>query len=121
MIPGEIIYKEEAIIGNIGRETIELEVRNTDKRPIAVGSHMHFFEVNRFLQFDREAAFGYKLDIPSGTVIRWEPGDVKVVRLVPFGGRQVVKGLNNLTNGQISDYNKGQAMLNAKIKGFIKD
>lgn len=121
MIPGEIIYKEEKIVGNAGRETIELEVTNSDLRPIAVGSHMHFFEVNRFLKFDREAAFGYKLDIPSGTVVRWEPGDTKTVRLVPFGGRQVVKGLNNLTNGQISDYNKGQAMLNAKVKGFITE
>lgn len=121
MIPGEIIYKDEDITGNVGRQTIELEVQNSDKRPIAVGSHMHFFEVNKFLKFDREAAFGYRLDIPSGTVIRWEPGDTKVVRLVPFGGRQVVKGLNNLTNGQISDYNKGQAIQNAKIKGFMAD
>lgn len=119
MIPGEIIYKEENIVGNVGRETIEITVTNTDRRPIAVGSHMHFFEVNKFLSFDRELAFGYKLDIPSGTVVRWEPGDTKTVRIVPFGGRQVIKGLNNLTNGQISDYNKGQAVLNAKVKGFI--
>lgn len=121
MIPGEIIYKDEDIVGNVGRDTIELEVVNSDKRPIAVGSHMHFFEVNKFLKFDREAAFGYKLDIPSGTVVRWEAGDKKTIRLVPFGGRQVVKGLNNLTNGQISDYNRGQAVLNAKLKGFIED
>ncbi|SHJ52220.1 urease subunit beta [Hespellia stercorisuis] len=121
MIPGEVFYKNEDITGNIGRETIELEVKNPDKRPIAVGSHMHFFEVNKFLQFEREAAFGFKLDIPSGTVIRWEPGEIKKVRLVTFGGRQVVKGLNNLTNGQISDCNKRQAMLNAKLKGFIQE
>ena len=119
MIPGEIIFKEEKIVGNEGRKTITLKVKNPDKRPIAVGSHMHFFEVNKFMEFDREAAFGYKLDIPSGTVIRWEPGDEKTVPLVPFGGRQVVKGMNGLTNAQITDYNKGQAVLNAQLKGFF--
>ena len=66
MIPGEVFYKEEKINGNVGRETITVKVKNTDKRPVAVGSHMHFFEVNRFLDFDREATYGYKLDIPSG-------------------------------------------------------
>ena len=120
MIPGEVVYKEEKINGNVGRETITVKVKNTDKRPVAVGSHMHFFEVNRFLDFDREATYGYKLDIPSGTVVRWEAGDEKTVTLVPFGGRQVVKGLNGLSNGQISEYNKGQALLNAQVKGFLK-
>lgn len=120
MIPGEIIFKNDQIVGNEGRETITLKVKNPDKRPIAVGSHMHFFEVNKFMEFDREAAYGYKLDIPSGTVVRWEPGDTKEVRLVPFGGNKVVRGMNGLTNSQISDYNKGQAVLNAKVKGFLK-
>lgn len=120
MIPGEIIFKDEKIVGNEGRETIKLKVKNPDKRPIAVGSHMHFFEVNKFMEFDREAAYGMKLDIPSGTVVRWEPGDEKEVTLVPFGGNQVVRGLNNLTNAQVTDLNKGQAVLNAKLKGFIK-
>ena len=120
MIPGEIIFKEDKINCNVGKETITLKVKNPDKRPIAVGSHMHFFEVNKFMQFDREAAFGYRLDIPSGTVIRWEPGDEKTVTLVPFGGRGVIKGMNGLTNGQVTDFNKGQAVLNAKLKGFIK-
>lgn len=119
MIPGEIIFKKDEIIGNEGRETITLEVENPDKRPIAVGSHMHFFEVNKFMKFDREKAFGYKLDIPSGTVIRWEPGDKKKVQLVPFGGRQVVHGMNGLTEGQCTDFNKGQALQNAKLKGFM--
>jgi urease beta subunit len=120
MIPGEIIFKEDKINGNVGKETITLKVKNPDKRPIAVGSHMHFFEVNKFMEFDREKAFGYRLDIPSGTVIRWEPGDEKTVTLVPYGGRGVVKGMNALTNGQVTDFNKGQAVLNAKLKGFIK-
>lgn len=120
MIPGEIFYKDDQITGNVGRPTIKLLVKNTDKRPIAVGSHMHFFEVNRFLAFDREAAYGYKLDIPSGTVVRWEPGDEKTVQLVPFGGRQVIKGLNGLTNGQISESRKKQALLNASLKGFME-
>ena len=119
MIPGEIIFKKDDIEGNVGRKTITLEVSNSDKRPIAVGSHMHFFETNKFLKFDREAAFGYKLDIPSGTVVRWEPGDTKKVDLVPFGGRQVVRGMNGITNGQTTDFNKGRAVLNLKLKGFI--
>ncbi len=119
MIPGEIIFKKEDIVGNEGIETIKLEVENTDKRPVAVGSHMHFFEINKFMKFDREKAFGYRLDIPSGTVVRWEAGDKKTVTLVPIGGRHVVRGLNNLTNGQVTDFNKGQALLNAKLKGFI--
>ena len=119
MIPGEIIFKKEDLTGNEGKETITLEVENPDKRPIAVGSHMHFFEVNKFMIFDREKAFGYRLDIPSGTVIRWEPGDKKTVQLVPIGGRGVVRGLNCLTNGPINDNNKGRAILNAQLKGFM--
>ena len=119
MFPGEYKLKKEDLVCNQGKESISVKVTNTDDRPIAVGSHYHFFEVNKFMSFDREATFGYHLDIPSGTSIRFEAKETKTVQLVPFGGNRVIYGLNNLTNGQINDLTKGKAMLNARTKGFI--
>lgn len=119
MIPGEYKLKNEMLECNTGKPTIKLKVTNTDKRPIAVGSHFHFFEVNQRMAFDREAAYGYHLDIPSGTSVRFEAGESKEVTLTAFGGNRVIHGLNNLTNGQINPANKRQAMHNASIKGFI--
>jgi urease subunit beta len=87
---------------NAGRPRATLAIRNTGDRPIQVGSHFHFFEVNRALEFDRERAFGQRLDIPAGTAIRFEPGDEKEVSLVPFGGKRRVHGFNNLVDGWTS-------------------
>ncbi|PRD44861.1 urease subunit beta [Phyllobacterium phragmitis] len=84
---------------NAGRPRVALKVRNTGDRPIQVGSHFHFFEVNRYLSFDRAAAFGMRLDIPANTAIRFEPGDEKDVTVVPFGGKRFVYGFNNLVDG----------------------
>jgi urease subunit beta len=84
---------------NVGRPRAKLPVRNTGDRPIQVGSHFHFFEVNRALEFDRMQAFGWRLDIPAGTAVRFEPGDQKEVTLVPFGGKMRVHGFNNLVDG----------------------
>jgi urease subunit beta len=84
---------------NAGRPTVTLNVRNTGDRPIQVGSHFHFFEANRALEFDREATFGMRLDIPAGTAVRFEPGDQKSITLVPVGGEQRVYGFNNLVDG----------------------
>lgn len=84
---------------NAGRPSITLKVRNTGDRPIQVGSHYHFFEANRALEFDRPAAFGLRLDIPSGTAIRFEPGDEKEIPLIPMGGKQHCFGFNDLVNG----------------------
>ena len=84
---------------NTGRPRSELAVRNTGDRPIQVGSHFHFFEVNRALEFDRVQAFGRRLDIAAGTAVRFEPGDQKVVALVPFGGKMRIHGFNNLVDG----------------------
>jgi urease subunit beta len=84
---------------NVGRPRLKLAVRNTGDRPIQVGSHFHFFEVNRALEFDREQAFGQRLDIAAGTAIRFEPGDKREVTLVPFGGKRRVHGFNNLVDG----------------------
>ena len=84
---------------NAGRPRLKLAVRNTGDRPIQVGSHFHFFEVNRALEFDRRQAFGWRLDIAAGTAVRFEPGDQKDVILVPFGGKHRVHGFNNLVDG----------------------
>jgi urease subunit beta len=101
MIPGEIIPKEGEIELNTGRSTLKLMVSNTGDRPIQVGSHFHFYEVNQALNFDREAARGMRLNIPSGTAIRFEPGDQREVELVAFAGSREVYGFNGLVNGKL--------------------
>ena len=99
MIPGEYVLAEGHITANDGRKTVELTVANTGDRPIQVGSHFHFFEVNPALQFEREKAFGMRLNIPSGVAVRFEPGDQKTVTLTELKGKRIVHGLNNQTNG----------------------
>jgi urease beta subunit len=99
MIPGEILLGEGEILANAGRRTAELEVANTGDRPVQVGSHFHFFEANRALRFERARAFGMRLNIPAGTAVRFEPGDVKRVVLVEFAGARRIFGLNALTEG----------------------
>jgi urease beta subunit len=103
MTPGEIIPGEGTITLNAGRDAVEVEVTNAGDRPIQVGSHFHFFEVNRALRFERAAAYGRRLDIPAGTATRFEPGEAKRVELIPFGGRRVVRGLNALADGSLTD------------------
>ena len=99
MIPGEYFLAEGDIVANDGRETVETTVTNTGDRPIQVGSHFHFFEVNRALRFDRARAFGMRLNVPAGTAVRFEPGDEKRVTLVALAGSRQVFGLNGLTEG----------------------
>ena len=99
MIPGEYRLAEGDVLANVGRDTVELTVENTGDRPIQVGSHFHFFEVNRALRFERAKAFGMRLNVPAGTAVRFEPGDAKRVTLVALGGRRRVFGLNGLTDG----------------------
>ncbi|MGJ5676205.1 MAG: urease subunit beta [Nostochopsis sp.] len=101
MIPGEIITPQGDIELNAGRPTVRLQVANTGDRPIQVGSHFHFFEVNAALNFDREQARGMRLDIPAGTAVRFEPGDEKEVTLVPFSGTRQVYGFNARINGNL--------------------
>lgn len=102
MIPGEIITRSGSIELNQGKETISLTVANTGDRPIQIGSHFHFYEVNAALQFEREVTKGMRLDIPAGTAVRFEPGDQKEVTLVPFAGSREVYGFNGLIEGKIS-------------------
>ncbi len=119
MIPGEYVLAEGEIILNEGRATTTLIVANRGDRPIQVGSHFHFFEVNSYLDFDREAAFGTRLDIPAGTAVRFEPGDEKEVQLVAFGGGRNVMGLNALTDGEIDSAEvKERAIENARKGNF---
>lgn len=101
MIPGEILPQAGMLTLNADRPTCTVTVVNTGDRPIQVGSHYHFFEVNRALRFDRAAAFGFRLDIPAGTAVRFEPGEEKEITLTAFGGRQTVIGLNGLTEGEL--------------------
>lgn len=103
MVPGEYFLVEGEIDLNADRPTRRLDVTNQGDRPVQVGSHCHFFEVNRFLSFDRAAAYGMRLNIPAGTAVRFEPGDTRQVELVAIGGRREVVGLNGLVNGRLDD------------------
>lgn len=120
MIPGEILPASGEIMLNAGRPTITVQVLNTGDRPVQVGSHYHFFEVNRALRFDRAATFGLRLDIPAGTAVRFEPGEEKAIPLVPFGGQRRVLGLNGLTEGDTNDPDiRQRALRTAEERGFM--
>ncbi len=99
LIPGEVLYGDEPVVINAGMEVVRLRVENTGDRPIQVGSHFHFAEVNAALEFDREAAWGLRLNVLSGGSVRFEPGAVEEVELVPIGGRRIVAGLRGLCGG----------------------
>jgi urease subunit beta len=101
MIPGEVFAQEGEIELNAGRATITLDVANSGDRPIQVGSHFHFHETNDALRFDRERARGYRLDIPAGTAVRFEPGQSRTVRLVALAGDRIVYGFNARVMGRL--------------------
>lgn len=119
VIPGEVIVEDGNITINEGKTAVEMNVTNTADRPVQVGSHFHFFEVNKALEFDRKAAFGMRLDIPAGTAVRFEPGESKKVNLIPIGGNRIGFGLNGLTCGAMDDENvRENAIKKAKELGF---
>jgi urease subunit beta len=101
MIPGEYFLADEDVIANAGREVTRLLVKNTGDRPVQVGSHFHFFEVNAALEMDRNEARGKRLNLPAGTAVRFEPGEQKEVFLVPFAGTQEIWGHRGLVNGAL--------------------
>jgi len=101
MIPGEVITAPGTIELNAGRPTVTLSVANTGDRPVQVGSHYHFFETNAALAFEREKARGFRLDIPAGTAMRFEPGQTREVTLVAYAGGREVWGFNGLVNGKL--------------------
>jgi urease subunit beta len=119
MIPGEYILSSEPVICNENRKTTRITVKNTGDRPCQIGSHTHFFEINRALDFPREKTFGYRLNIPAGTSIRFEPGDSKDVELCELGGKRVCFGFNALTMGSLnSQVIKNSAIEKAKRLGY---
>jgi urease subunit beta len=118
MIPGEYILAKEHIIANEGRATVSIVVINTGDRPVQIGSHFHFFEVNKQMEFDREKAFGMRLNIPAGTAVRFEPGEEKKVELVEFGGAKKVYGFNNLVDGSTKGKAKAKAVSKAIDQNF---
>jgi urease subunit beta len=101
MIPGEYILAKGDIEINTDRKTATVNVVNTGDRPVQVGSHFHFFEVNKQMKFEREKAVGMRLNIAAGTAVRFEPGEEKTVELVSFGGNKIIMGFNNLTNRKV--------------------
>ena len=106
MIPGEYILRKEPIVCNKDRESITLTVINRGDRPIQIGSHFHFYEINEALEFDREKAYGKRLDIPAGTAVRFEPGNEKQVQLIDLVGKRAVYGLNNQVDGPLVEGDK---------------
>ncbi|KAL6983864.1 Urease [Sarracenia purpurea var. burkii] len=117
-VPGELISGGGCIMLNQGRKAVTLQVTNTGDRPIQVGSHYHFIEVNPFLVFDRRKAYGMRLNIPAGTATRFEPGDTKSVTLVRIGGKQVIRGGNGIVDGPVDDANITSVMEAVHARGF---
>ena len=119
MTPGEYILSANPITCNGNKKTITITVNNTGDRPCQIGSHTHFFEVNKALDFPREKAFGFRLNIPAGTSVRFEPGDSKEVELCELGGKRIVYGFNSLTMGGLKSSNiKNAALQKARQSGF---
>ncbi|MBI4400286.1 MAG: urease subunit beta [Nitrospirae bacterium] len=121
VVPGEVFLGQGDIVAFKGRQTVELTVSNVGDRPIQVGSHCHFFEANRALRFEREKAFGFRLQVPAGTAVRFEPGEEKRVTLVAFGGNRVAYGINGLTEGRLDDPEvRKHALAKAAEQGFLQ-
>jgi urease beta subunit len=118
VVPGEYFLRDDPIKLNEGRAHVQVRVENTGDRPIQVGSHTHFFEVNRALRFARAAAYGHRLDIPAGTSLRFEPGESRDVTLVPFAGSRLVFGMSGLVSGPL-DAKREQAIHDAGARKFL--
>lgn len=120
MKPGEYLIENEPIMANVGRKTVKLIVKNKGDRAVQIGSHFHFFEVNRSMDFDREKALGMRLNIPSGTAVRFEPGQTHEVELVAIGGTSTIFGFNRLCEGNILDESVREQSLR-NVKEFCDD
>jgi urease beta subunit len=119
MKPGEIIPGEGQIRGNQGLESVTITVENTSDHAVQITSHYHFFEVNKRLRFDRASAYGRRLDVPSGSGVRWEPGEIKEVDLVEIAGNRRIFGFQGLVNGRLTEEQKGEALNRARQRGFL--
>ena len=119
MKPGAVICAEGPVTLNAGRATKTLTVTNLGDRPVQVGSHFHFFEVNRCLSFDRAQAYGFRLNVPSGNSVRFEPGEEKTVELVELGGNKTVYGCNDLTRDEAVARTQAASLEKARRRGFL--
>ncbi len=119
MIPGEYVLKNAPIVCNEGRKTVMIKVVNHGDRPVQIGSHFHFLEVNKYLTFDRSLALGMRLNIPAGTAVRFEPGEEKEVELVKYSGWKKIIGFNNLTNGL--DLEKDRETIMENVESYINN
>ena len=117
MIPGEYFLVDKPILANEGQKTVQVNVANTGDRPIQVGSHTHFFEVNKALEFEREKAYGFHLNIPAGTSVRFDPGESKNVQLTEYTGKRIVYGFSGLVSGAL-EKNKESALKKAAEQDF---
>ena len=120
MIPGEYFIKEGDIVCNKNLVTATVLVNNTGDRPVQIGSHFHFFEVNSELSFDREKALGMRLNVASGTGVRFEPGEEKKVELVAFGGKRIIQGFNNLVNADLNQSEVAEKSIEKAINNSFK-
>lgn len=119
IVPGEYLFDGADLELNAGRPVVTVSVNNTGDRPVQIGAHYHFFEVNRALVFDRAKTYGMRLDLPSGTAVRFEPGEVKDVNLVPYGGAREVYGFNALVMGRLDDpYTKETSLKRCLEQGY---
>ena len=118
MIPGEYVLKQENIKANTHKNTITLEVTNKGDRPVQIGSHFHFFEINKKMEFERLKTLGMRLNIPSGTAVRFEPGEEKDVELVAISGSKTIYGFNNLVDGKIDA--KASKTIQNNLNKFLK-
>ena len=121
LTPGKTLVAAGEIILNEGRESTALEITNTGDRPIQVGSHYHFVETNPALRFDRDRAYGQRLDIPAGTAVRFEPGETKTVELVPIAGKQIIRGGNNLADGPVSEEGRQATLQRVDDQNFANE
>jgi len=117
MIPGEYFISDKPVLANQNRKTLTVLVKNTGDRPIQVGSHTHFFESNKALEFARVDSYGFHLNIAAGTSVRFEPGEEKKVQLVEYGGKKIVFGFSGLVNGSLAE-KRSEAIERAKKEGF---
>jgi len=117
MIPGEYFLSNEPITANVGKSTTSISVKNTGDRPIQVGSLTHFFEVNKALDFPRKQSYGFHLNIPAGTSVRFEPGETREIELTEFAGKKIVYGFSGLVNGSLKEKQE-EAFKKATEKGF---
>jgi urease beta subunit len=118
MVPGEYLLRDGDIEINPDREVLQLRVDNTGDRPIQIGSHTHFFEVNRALRFDRDRAYGRRLNVPAGTSLRFEPGEARDITLIPLAGRRIARGMSGLVNGPLDPPSPLRGFPPSPLSGF---